>query len=172
MPRAKPTVQGTTVSWDQINASQKDQQQLSSKARRNRKADQQLTQQTNATADDLKTLVFKQGVNSSPLHSTSYGTRADKLAKMGPHGRPFFRRKPETGKMVAVRGTLDLGGALAVLGAQIAQNKLRETVRFQLEHERPGKRRKRLRSERWKKCFSEGFKAAVLRANQLSKMGW
>ena len=171
VPRAKRTVQGTTVSWDQINASQKEeQQQLSSKARRDREADQKLKQQTNATVTDMHTLVFRQGVSSTPLHST-YGAEVARAA-LGPHGRPFFRRKPETGKMIAVRGTLDLGGAMAVLGAQVAQNKLRETVRFQLEHERPGKKRKRLRSDRWKKCFSEGFKAAVLRANQLSKMGW
>jgi len=43
---------------------------------------------------------------------------------------------------------------------------------YQRYHERGGLKRKRLRRERWRKRFSEGFKATIARVRELTRQGW
>ncbi|KAI0011232.1 hypothetical protein F4779DRAFT_573885 [Xylariaceae sp. FL0662B] len=89
-----------------------------------------------------------------------------------PPPRPNLRLVPRTGRTVQVTRNVDVGRAFRVLGIQIAQNKLRQEVRLQKFHERPGLKRKRLKSERWQYRFMKGFKAAATRVRQLTKQGW
>jgi hypothetical protein len=92
--------------------------------------------------------------------------------KAQPPPRVHLRMVPQTGRTVHVRNNVDVARSFKLLAVQIAQNKLRQDFRLQRFHERPGKKRKRLRSERWQKRFKKGFKATVSRVRELTAQGW
>lgn len=79
---------------------------------------------------------------------------------------------PRLGRTVNLTKNVDVGRAFKLLAQGVAANKLHRTVRLQKEHERPGLKRKRLKSERWQKRFKGGFKATVKRVRQLTAQGW
>ncbi|KXJ88226.1 hypothetical protein Micbo1qcDRAFT_166864 [Microdochium bolleyi] len=79
---------------------------------------------------------------------------------------------PRLGRTVNLTKNVDVGRAFKLLAQGVAANKLHKTVRLQREHERPGLKRKRLKSERWQKRFKGGFKATVKRVRQLTAQGW
>jgi small subunit ribosomal protein MRP21 len=83
-----------------------------------------------------------------------------------------FVLKPLTGRMVDVKRNVDVGRAFKLLEQSCARNRVRADFTKQRFHERPGLKRKRLRRERWKKRFLEGFKATVGRVKQLRAQGW
>ena len=85
---------------------------------------------------------------------------------------PDLRLRPSTGRTIHVQGHVDVARSLQLLGMLVRRNKLPQTVRAQRFHERPGLKRKRLRSERWRARFKEGFKATVKRVKDLTKQGW
>ena len=85
-----------------------------------------------------------------------------------------IRSRPTVGRTVEVetkRG-VDLGLALKRLAGLVTRNNIRGDQYRQRFHERPGSRRKREKSERWRKYFKEGFKAAVTRVKVMKKQGW
>ncbi|MCJ1391755.1 hypothetical protein MMC18_004620 [Xylographa bjoerkii] len=67
---------------------------------------------------------------------------------------------------------LDLGRALKKLEVKCNYNNVRGDVQKQRFHERPGLKRKRLKSERWRKRFKEGFKAVVAKVQDMRNRGW
>lgn len=67
---------------------------------------------------------------------------------------------------------IDVGRGFKLLEMSCARNKVRREANNQRFHERPGLKRKRLRRERWRKKFMEGFKATVGRVKQLKNQGW
>jgi len=80
---------------------------------------------------------------------------------------------PSTGRTVQIgSGNVDIGRGFALLNMSCARNKVMRDVGRQRFHERGGLKRKRLRRERWRKKFMEGFKAAVGRVKALKKQGW
>ncbi|KAH7031580.1 uncharacterized protein B0I36DRAFT_363252 [Microdochium trichocladiopsis] len=79
---------------------------------------------------------------------------------------------PRLGRTVNLTKNVDVGRAFKLLAQGVAANKLHKTVRLQKEYERPGLKRKRLKSERWQKRFKLGFKATVKRVRQLTAQGW
>ncbi|KAI0379195.1 hypothetical protein F5Y04DRAFT_130689 [Hypomontagnella monticulosa] len=85
---------------------------------------------------------------------------------------PPIRLVPQTGRTVNVGKTVDVARAFKLLSIQLKQNNVRADVRRQKFHERPGLKRKRLKSERWRSRFRKGFKACVSRVRELTKQGW
>jgi small subunit ribosomal protein MRP21 len=87
--------------------------------------------------------------------------------------RPQMKLGPSTGRTVEI-GTksVDIGRGFALLNMNCARNKVMRDLSRQRFHERPGLKRKRLRRERWRKRFMDGFQAAVKRVTVLKKQGW
>ena len=67
---------------------------------------------------------------------------------------------------------VDLGKAIRKLEMKCAYNNVRQDSNKQRFHERPGLKRKRLKSERWRKRFRQGFKAVVSKVQQMRMKGW
>lgn len=79
-----------------------------------------------------------------------------------------------TGRTVVVdtnRG-MDAARAFRALEIQCARNSVRRDFMRQRFHERPGLKRKRLKSERWRRRFKEGFKKTVGLVQRLRGQGW
>ncbi|KAK3398312.1 hypothetical protein B0T20DRAFT_205418 [Sordaria brevicollis] len=94
------------------------------------------------------------------------------LRHMAPQQELNIRLRPSTGRTFYVSGQTDFATALRNLSRACAQNNVKRDVRMQKFHERPGLKRKRLRSERWRARFKIGFKAAVNRTFELKNQGW
>lgn len=80
--------------------------------------------------------------------------------------------KPSTGRMVEINGNIDLGRGFRMLEQSCGRNRVRADFTKQRFHERGGLKRKRLRRERWRRRFMEGFRATVGRVKQLKNQGW
>lgn len=109
---------------------------------------------------------------------------ANKAAAFGqsvtsdPQSRPNIRAKAVTGRTIFVKDRMTPTTAptpqlaLNQLGRMVSQQKVKTKFFQQRFHERPGLKRKRLASERWRKRFKTGFKATVSRVLELKKQGW
>jgi len=85
-----------------------------------------------------------------------------------------IRSRPSVGRTVEInleRGP-DFGRALRILDIQCAVNRVRADQQRQRFHERPGLKKKRLKSERWRKLFRESFRATVGRVKEMRRKGW
>jgi small subunit ribosomal protein MRP21 len=82
------------------------------------------------------------------------------------------RLRPSTGRTINVRGNIDPGRAFALLEKSCARNKVRNDMYKQREHERPGLKRKRLKSERWRTRFKFAMNAVIKRTLELRSQGW
>ena len=83
-----------------------------------------------------------------------------------------MRLKPSTGRSVTIGTGIDVARGLRLLEQSCARNKIRADATKQRFHERGGLKRKRLRRERWRRRFLEGFKATVGRVRELKNQGW
>lgn len=102
------------------------------------------------------------------------------LQQEDPLTRPRVRSAASTGRTVFVR-TAQGGGAntaptvksaLAALNRLVKTQHIKNKYHSQKSHERPGLKRKRLASERWRARFKTGFCAAYVRVHELRKQGW
>ena len=85
-----------------------------------------------------------------------------------------IRSRPAVGRTIEVvpdKG-MDVGRALKMLEISCAVNRVRQDGLRQRFHERPGMKRKRLKSERWRKMFKESFRATVNRVKEMRRKGW
>lgn len=85
-----------------------------------------------------------------------------------------FKLGPSVGRMVHVdenRG-IDVGRAFRTLEIQCARNKVKQDFNRQRFHERPGLKRKRLKSSKWRAVFKEGFKGMVRQVVAMRRQGW
>ena len=84
------------------------------------------------------------------------------------------RSRPALGRTIEVEPTkgVDFGQALRKLDILLATNKVRTEQRRQKFHERPGLKRKRLKSERYRAYFKSAFTAAVDRVKKMKAQGW
>ncbi|VUC37606.1 unnamed protein product [Clonostachys rosea] len=86
--------------------------------------------------------------------------------------------KPVTGKTIFLEGRygpLKSGNpatAFRALDRLVKEQKVKRLFNQQRFHERKGMKRKRLRMERWRFRFKDGFKAAASRVLELKKQGW
>ncbi|OAA66811.1 Ribosomal protein S21 [Niveomyces insectorum RCEF 264] len=85
---------------------------------------------------------------------------------------PRLVLKPVTGRTVFVGGHVDLARAFQRLNVMVRGSGVQADFRRQRFHERPGLKRKRLRSERWRERFKRGFRATVQRVRELTRQGW
>ncbi|KAL9095315.1 MAG: hypothetical protein Q9165_002572 [Trypethelium subeluteriae] len=87
---------------------------------------------------------------------------------------PPMRLGPQAGRSVNVdaRKNMDVGKAFRQLEILVARNRIRADFAKQRFHERPGLKRKRLKSERWRKRFKVAFKATIARVKELKRKGW
>jgi small subunit ribosomal protein MRP21 len=83
-----------------------------------------------------------------------------------------MRLTPSTGRTVVIGGNIDVGRGFRLLEQSCGRNKVRSDFNKQRFHERPGLKRKRLKSMRWRKRFMEGFRATVTRVKQMKAQGW
>jgi hypothetical protein len=111
---------------------------------------------------------------SKPLNDTrglmeSYSQ--DYLA-LPPTPRVPMRLSPSTGRSIAIGTGIDVARGIRLLEQSCARNRIRADATKQRFHERDGLKRKRLRRQRWRKRFMEGFQATVGRVKQLKNQGW
>lgn len=88
--------------------------------------------------------------------------------------KPSLKLGPSVGRTIAVDGSkgMDVGRAFRSLEMACARNAVRRDFQRQRFHERPGLKRKRLHSERWRRRFKEGFRGVVRMVNRMKKQGW
>lgn len=104
--------------------------------------------------------------NYQPLYGVPFG-EARRMKRS-------IQSRPSIGRTVEIdpeRGP-DFGRALRSLEIQCAVNRVRADQQRQRFHERPGMKRKRLKSERWRKLFKESFRATVGRVKEMRRKGW
>ncbi|KAF3768136.1 hypothetical protein M406DRAFT_329169 [Cryphonectria parasitica EP155] len=83
-----------------------------------------------------------------------------------------YRLRPVIGRTVELQNGVDVARGLAILNMKCSLNRVRADQTKQRFHERGGLKRKRLRRERWRARFKEGFKATCSRVRVLAKQGW
>ena len=83
-----------------------------------------------------------------------------------------MRLTPSTGRTVVITERIDVGRGFRLLDQSCSRNRVKADFAYQRYHERGGLKRKRLRRERWRKRFSEGFKATIARVRELTRQGW
>lgn len=87
--------------------------------------------------------------------------------------RVTLKLSPSTGRSVVIGSTgIEIGRGFKLLEQSCARNKIKADAGKQRFHERGGLKRKRLRRERWRRRFLDGFKATVGRVKQLKNQGW
>ncbi|KAF4628808.1 hypothetical protein G7Y89_g9345 [Cudoniella acicularis] len=89
-----------------------------------------------------------------------------------PAAKVPMRLDPSLGRSLHISEQLDPSRAFIMLDQSCGRNKIRQDLNRQRFHERPGLKRKRLRRERWRKRFNNGFKTVVARVKQLKQQGW
>ncbi|KAB5513090.1 hypothetical protein GE09DRAFT_637683 [Coniochaeta sp. 2T2.1] len=94
----------------------------------------------------------------------------NKLAKPVPLEMRNLR--PSTGRTIEKYGNVDVARAFSLLDMACKRNGVKTDLFRQRYHERPGLKRKRLSSERWRAAFKLGFRATVGRVQELRKQGW
>ncbi|KAI1004381.1 hypothetical protein K3495_g3835 [Podosphaera aphanis] len=80
--------------------------------------------------------------------------------------------KPRSGRAIVVSERIDVAQAFKKMEMSCSRNRIRREANAQRFHERPGLKRKRLRRQRWRQRFTDGFKATVGRVEELWKQGW
>lgn len=82
--------------------------------------------------------------------------------------------RPSLGRTIELNAAkgVDLGRALTRLGQLARQNRIQQDRKSQRFYERPGLKRKRLRSERYRARFKAGFLATVEKVKAMRRMGW
>lgn len=113
---------------------------------------------------------------SSPLHHNKLGmSDVYKYITSAPLTRRIpMRLNPSTGRSIDIdigRG-IDVARGLRLLEQSCGRNRVRADFTAQRFHERGGLKRKRLRRQRWRKKFMEGFRTTVGRVKQLKQQGW
>lgn len=67
---------------------------------------------------------------------------------------------------------MNVGQGLRKLNRLLLENNVKSDLRNQRFYERPGLRRKRLKSERWRRRFKDMFHNIVRRVDAMRKQGW
>lgn len=97
----------------------------------------------------------------------------DDVAAIPKAARKPILLNPSTGRSVTIGSTgIDVAKGFRLMEMSCARNKVKSDFMRQRFHERGGLKRKRLRRERWRVRFLDGFKATVLRVKQLKNQGW
>lgn len=110
-------------------------------------------------------------VSASALSNMMFDTAQE--SRIPKAKRVPIKLGPSTGRTITLGATgVDIGRGFRLLEQSCARNKVKSDHTKQRFHERGGLKRKRLRRERWRRKFMDGFKAAVTRVKQLRNQGW
>ena len=87
---------------------------------------------------------------------------------------PKLRLSPSIGRSVNIQADkgIDLARAIGLMNGQLNNNSVRHDLNAQRFHERPGLRRKRLKSQRWRRRFAAGFGAMLRQVHHMRQQGW
>jgi small subunit ribosomal protein MRP21 len=87
---------------------------------------------------------------------------------------PPLKLNSSTGRHIRVdpERRMDVGRAFRSLEIMCARNKVKRDFMRQRYHERPGMKRKRLKSERWRQNFKASFKETVKLVMKMKRQGW
>ena len=88
-----------------------------------------------------------------------------------PRNTATIKSRPSLGRTVNVTSA-GVARALQVLAREVRDNNVRADQKRQRFHERAGLKRKRLKSERWRKRFRIAFKATVQKVQEMRRKGW
>lgn len=93
---------------------------------------------------------------------------------MKPRAVRTIKSSPSVGRTVEVNRSRSDGLSQAIRKMEISchANNVRRDQMKQRFHERPGMRRKRLKSERWRARFKLGFQALVGKVQAMRRQGW
>ena len=100
--------------------------------------------------------------------STSHAVSAKLPA---PRNTATIKSRPSLGRTVNVTAA-GVARALQVLAREVRDNNVRADQKRQRFHERAGLKRKRLKSERWRKRFQIAFRATVQKVQEMRRKGW
>lgn len=107
-------------------------------------------------------------LSNKPSEATTLATQQEETFKNYPRLNPTYGRMVE---LDPSRGR-DLVRGIGMLGSLMARNKVKFDVATQKFHERPGLKRKRLHSVRWRARFKRGFTQVTARVTELTRKGW
>jgi small subunit ribosomal protein MRP21 len=87
---------------------------------------------------------------------------------------PTLALSPTIGRKVYINKEkgFDVARAFRSMEIMVARNGVRRDFNKQRFHERGGTKRKRLKGERWRRNFKEGFRAVVRRVLRMRRQGW
>lgn len=113
----------------------------------------------------------------SPVNAGTAPNNADFVSSRERLQRPLpedikLRLRPVLGRVVKLGEQHDFASALKVLTTKVTINRVASDFQRQKFHERPGLKKKRLRSSRWRTRFRHGFVATCERVSELAKQGW
>ena len=103
-----------------------------------------------------------------------YDAPATRVPEIPESEKNYPRLTPSYGRKVELdvsRGR-DLVRGISMLGSLMTRNQVRADFNKQRYHERPGLKRKRLNSQRWRRRFKAGFDAVTARVTELTRKGW
>jgi len=110
-----------------------------------------------------------------PSSATSTSTTPTLPSRPPPrHEITHLRLSSRTGRTIEVfpNDPADLALKLKRLSATVVRNKVPQDFIRQRFHERPGLKRKRLHSQRWRAKFKLGFGSMVGKVAEMRRMGW
>lgn len=87
---------------------------------------------------------------------------------------PPLRLGPSLGRTLPVdsSGGREVFRVFAELNRKLSHGNVKGMLMKGRFHERPGLKRKRLKSKSWRRRFMDGFSAVVDRVQQMRKQGW
>lgn len=86
--------------------------------------------------------------------------------------RQLLSFSPSSGRSVFVTPKVDIMMAFKKMEMGCSRNRVRREATAQRFHERPGLKRKRLKSLKWRERFLDSFKATLNRVQDLRSQGW
>lgn len=111
---------------------------------------------------------------SDPFAPPTSATATPQVSSVPEREIQYPRLNASTGRSIVLdnaRGR-DIVRGLGMLASLCSRNKVRADQIRQRFHERPGLKRKRLKSERWRARFKVGFNQVVGRVSELTRKGW
>lgn len=131
------------------------------------------------SADNIIAMLQTQKTRKIDTSALKFGQRGNRDLEglitsqiQAPAPKQKIRLSPATGRTVEIGGYVDIGRGFRMLEQSCARNKVRKDAQLQRFHERGGLKRKRLRKERWRRKFMEGFQATITRVNEIRMQGW
>ncbi len=113
---------------------------------------------------------FSSDTPSTAIRRASDGVSSKPMLPV-PRNTATIKSRPSLGRTVPVTSA-GVARALQVLAREVRDNNVRADQKRQRFHERAGLKRKRLKSERWRKRFRVAFKATVQKVQEMRRKGW